>query len=59
MPKQYEEIRDSYVRRGKSLKEAKSIAAATYNKQHPGHPMKPHKKRKGFVMPRKDKHGYY
>lgn len=31
MPKQYEEIRDSYVRRGKSLKEAKKLAAMTYN----------------------------
>ena len=35
MPKQYEDIRDSYFKRGKSLKEAKSIAAATWNKLHP------------------------
>lgn len=45
MPKQYEKIRDSLLKRGKSEKEAKRIAAATYNKQHPGHPMHPdHKK---------------
>lgn len=60
MPKQYEEIRDSYVRRGKSLKEAKSIAAATYNKQHPGHPLKPHRKKKhGLPFPRRDSKGFY
>lgn len=57
MPKQYERIRDSLIRRGKGTKEAKRIAAATYNKQHPGHPMRPHKKR--HSMPRKDKHGFY
>ena len=32
MPKQYEDIRDSLVKRGTPLKKAKSIAAATYNK---------------------------
>lgn len=37
MPAQYEKIRDSYLKRGKSLKEAKRIAAATYNHLHPGH----------------------
>jgi hypothetical protein len=31
MPKQYEDIRDSYVARGKPLKEAKRLAAMTYN----------------------------
>lgn len=41
MPKQYEDIRDSYVRRGKPLKEAKRLAAMTYNKLHPGHAMRP------------------
>lgn len=35
MPKQYEDIRDSYVKKGVPLKEAKSIAAATWNKNHP------------------------
>lgn len=35
MPKQYEDIRDSYVKRGVPLKRAKSIAAATWNKLHP------------------------
>lgn len=31
MPKQYEEIRDSYLKRGKGEKEAKRLAAMTYN----------------------------
>lgn len=31
MPKQYEDIRDSYEKRGKSPKEAKKLAAMTYN----------------------------
>ena len=35
MPKQYEDIRDSYIRRGKSVKAAKRIAAMTWNKLHP------------------------
>ena len=43
MPKQYEDIRDSYIKRGTPEKKAKSIAAATYNKNHPGKPMKPDK----------------
>ena len=38
MPKQYEEIRDSYERRGKSAHEAKRLAAMTYNKLHPDNP---------------------
>lgn len=29
-PKQYEDIRDSYERRGKPVKEAKKLAAMTY-----------------------------
>lgn len=33
MPKKYEAIRDSLVKQGKPLAEAKSIAAATYNSQ--------------------------
>lgn len=45
MPKQYEEIKASYLRRGKSLKEAKKLAAMTYNARHPGRPMKPHRKK--------------
>jgi hypothetical protein len=32
MPKQYEDIKQSYLDSGKSLKDAKSIAAATYIK---------------------------
>lgn len=39
MPKRYEAIRDSLKKRGKSAKEAKRIAAATYNKtKKPGEP---------------------
>lgn len=41
MPKQYEDIRDSYVKRGTDYDEAQRIAAATYNKQHPNAPMSP------------------
>ena len=58
MPKQYERIKASLLKRGTSLKKAKSIAAATYNKQHPGNPMRPHKKRR-HSMPRADRHGFY
>lgn len=32
MPKVYEDIRNSYLKHGKSLVEAKRIAAMTYNK---------------------------
>lgn len=39
MPKQYEAIRDSLKRSGKSDKEAKRIAAATYNKTHKSRPV--------------------
>lgn len=39
MPAQYERIRDSYVSRGMDYDKAQAIAAATYNKRHPGHPM--------------------
>ena len=35
MPKQYEAIRDSLIKSGKSEKDAKSEAAAIWNKQHP------------------------
>ena len=37
MPASYEKIRDSLRKSGKSLKAAKSEAAAIYNKNHPGH----------------------
>jgi hypothetical protein len=39
MPAEYEKIRDSELKRGASIKDAKRIAAATYNKRHPGQPM--------------------
>lgn len=33
MPKRYEKIRDAYIRSGKSAKQAKKLAAMTYNAQ--------------------------
>ena len=39
MPAEYEKIRDSLVARGENYDKAQAIAAATYNKRHPGHPM--------------------
>lgn len=39
MPKQYEAIRDNLEAKGKPEKEAKRIAAATYNKHHPNNPV--------------------
>ena len=39
MPRQYEHIRDSYVKAGKPLKKAKKLAAMTYNAHRkPGTP---------------------
>jgi len=35
MPKEYEAIRDSLIRAGKTVDEAQRIAAATWNKRHP------------------------
>lgn len=37
MPKEYTDIRDSLVKEGKPYDKAQSIAAAVYNKRHPGH----------------------
>lgn len=60
MPKQYEDIRDSYLKRGKSLKEAKRLAAMTYNARHPGHPLKPShdfsRTRPGFINRRRGRY---
>ena len=39
MPKQYEHMRDRYAAKGMDYDKAQSIAAATYNKQHPSRPM--------------------
>ena len=39
MPDQYEAIRNSLIRRGYSEEEAKRIAAATYNRDHPDDPV--------------------
>ena len=39
MPAEYEAIRDALIKAGKPIGEAKQIAAATYNKNHPGQPM--------------------
>jgi hypothetical protein len=58
MPAQYLAIKASLKKSGKSDKEAKRIAAATYNKQHPGHPMHGHRRKKRTV-PKTDSHGYY
>lgn len=41
-PAQYERIRDGYVAKGMDYDKAQSIAAATYNKRHPGAPMTGH-----------------
>lgn len=38
MPEVYEKERDALVKRGYSLKRAKSIAAATWNKRNPDNP---------------------
>jgi glycerol-3-phosphate O-acyltransferase len=56
MPKGYEKMRDSIkanlkakgISEEKADKEAKKIAAATWNKHHPDNPVtnKPHKKKK-------------
>lgn len=57
MPKEYEEIKASLIRAGKSAGTAKRIAAATYNKHHPENPnpwrnemksKKKGKKKKGY-----------
>jgi hypothetical protein len=39
MPKQYEAIRDSFVRKGLSLKAAKTKAAKIYNSKHKKNPV--------------------
>ena len=39
MPRQYEHIRDSLIARGYSEKEAKRIAAMTWNSRHPNDPV--------------------
>ena len=39
MPAQYTAIRDAYVKREMDYDKAQSIAAATFNKQHPKAPM--------------------
>ena len=38
MPKQYERVRDSYRERGKSLKEAKRLAAMFWNSHNKDDP---------------------
>jgi len=39
MPKGYEKIRDSYVKKGIGLKEAKTIAAKIWNSKHKKNPV--------------------
>ena len=41
MPKMYTDIKNSYLKKGKSLKEAKRLAAMTYNKFRDTHPSAP------------------
>ena len=50
MPAEYEAIRDSLVRQGVKYDKAQSIAAATYNKRHRGHPLGRHKKKSGHTV---------
>lgn len=39
MPKQYEAIRDSLLKKGDSLKQAKTTAAKIYNSKHKSSPV--------------------
>ena len=39
MPKQYEAIRDRFIKEGKSVKEAEKSAARIYNAKHPKTPV--------------------
>ena len=39
MPKEYEAMRDEFIREGMSPKEAKTKAAKIYNSKHPGRPV--------------------
>lgn len=39
MPKEYLKTKRALIRKGKSVKEAKKIAAIKYNKKHPGNPV--------------------
>lgn len=39
MPKEYLKTKRALIRKGKSVKEAKKIAAIKYNKRHPGNPV--------------------
>lgn len=55
MPPQYEKIRDNLVKQGKSLKAAKSEAAAIYNTTHKDDPVTGKSdamKRGGMVTPK-------
>lgn len=52
MPKEYTAIRDNLIKQGKDPKEAKRIAAATYNSRHPSSPVtrKSDKRKSGKKM---------
>lgn len=41
MPKMYEDIKASYLKKGKSLKEAKKLASMTYNARRRDNPSLP------------------
>lgn len=47
MPRQYEAIRDRLIEQGYSEDEAKRIAAATYNRDHPNDPVGRYSDEKG------------
>jgi len=53
MPAQYEHIKASELKAGKSLKVAKRIAAATYNKTHKSDPMGPNWDKKHGLVSKK------
>ena len=45
MPKQYEAMRDKFIKEGMPEKAAKAKSARIYNAQNPKNPLKPDKKR--------------
>lgn len=46
MPKQYEAIRDNYLKKHVPYDKAQELAARTYNKMNPGNPLRPDRKLK-------------
>lgn len=52
MPKQYTAIRDAFTAKGMDYDEAQTRAAKIYNSRHPGHSMRPDKKKQHKAMVR-------